>query len=555
WSPEQARYRYKLEGVDQDWNEVGSRQRFVTYANLGSGTYTLHVRAAGRDGSWSGPERTLAITIPPLVWERGWVQLGGLAVFGALIVGAFVLNGYRVRGRQRRLEEQVARRTRELSARTQELEHANERLEAEIAERRRAEGAVQQSRDELATQLVISHQITTMLELDPLLDRVLEELGRVEPFDGAAIFTVEEEELVVRAFRSALITRRLQGVRLDPRRVSRFQTLLTTHQPLIVADRIANRVDLAYLDPLMGDTRALRAWMGIPLIIKDRLIGVLTLMHHEVGYYGPAAQARVQLFANQVALAIENARLYAQARAVAVSEERIRIAHDLHDAVSQTLFSASLIAEALPAAAERSPEHARRGAEELQQLTRGALSEMRMLLYELRPAAFSEKPLQELLRSLCTAVASRMRASLSFTFEGPCVLQPGEVQTVFYRAVQEALNNVWKHAEATEVSVRAMSTADLVKVEVTDNGKGFDLGDFRSGDNALGILRERAATIGAVLNVVSQPGEGTTVQLSWRPSDNGDQGPEKGREPEHPAQGSLMQETHQTTMRPGRTTP
>ncbi|NTU79160.1 MAG: GAF domain-containing protein [Chloroflexales bacterium] len=552
WSPEQARYRYMLEGVDRDWNEVGSRQRFVTYAKLGPGTYTLHVRAAGRDGSWNGPERTLAITIPPFLWERGWVQLGGLAVFGALGVSLFSLSGYRARARQRKLEAQVALRTRELSVRTEELsaqtrelKHANGRLEAEIAERQRTEDDARRSRDELATQLVISQQIVAMLELDPLLERVLEELEQVEPFDGAAVFTIEGEELVVRVFRSAMITRQLRGVRLDPRRVSRFSTLLATRQPLIVADRTANPEDLAYLEPIIGETEMLRAWMGLPLIVKDRVIGVLTLMHHEVGYYGPAAQARVQLFANQVALAIENARLYAQARAVAVSEERTRIAHDLHDAVSQTLFSASLIAEALPDAVERTPEHARHGANQLQQLTRAALSEMRMLLYELRPAAFSEKPLQELLRSLCAAVASRMRATITLTFEEPCVLQPGEVQTVFYRAVQEALNNVWKHAEAAEVTVWAMSTTDLVEVKVIDNGKGFDLAGFRSGDNALGILRERAAAIGAVLHVVSQPGEGTTVRLSWCPPDNGARGLKEGCEPEHSGQGSMVQETHQ----------
>jgi two-component system nitrate/nitrite sensor histidine kinase NarX len=117
----------------------------------------------------------------------------------------------------------------------------------------------------------------------------------------------------------------------------------------------------------------------------------------------------VRLFAHQAALALENARLYQLAQQAAVLEERQHLAHDLHDAVTQSLFSASLIAEGLRGAKDI-PARERQALEDVRQLTRGALAEMRALLYKLRLAGLSEKPLGQLLDSLCTAFTSRTRS-------------------------------------------------------------------------------------------------------------------------------------------------
>ncbi|NTU79698.1 MAG: AAA family ATPase [Chloroflexales bacterium] len=241
------------------------------------------------------------------------------------------------------------------------------------------------------------------------------------------------------------------------------------------------------------------------------------LQRHREHLEDLVAQRTAELQAANAELEESISRREEFAREAAVIEERNRIARDLHDSVTQTLFSASLIAEALPRIVQQSPERAGPGADELRQLTRGALAEMRTLLYELRPAAFSEKPLSELLGSLCNAFAGRMQCRITLQFDGPCTLQPGDVQTVFYRTVQEALNNVWKHAAATTVAVKAISRMDLVEIEVRDDGKGFDPEQFCNGAGAMGVLRERAASIGAELHIVSKPGKGTTVRLSWAP--------------------------------------
>jgi GAF domain-containing protein len=123
-----------------------------------------------------------------------------------------------------------------------------------------------------------------------------------------------------RAFRSAIVTRKVQGIRLDLNRKKTLRALLASGQPRIVPDRATDAEELAYLETVLGDTYVVHAWMGIPLIAKERVIGVLAMFYHEVGYYRPRAQERVQLFANQAALAIENAQLYQATQEAAVLE-------------------------------------------------------------------------------------------------------------------------------------------------------------------------------------------------------------------------------------------
>src|SRR5262249_31067211 len=151
-------------------------------------------------------------------------------------------------------------------------------------------------------------------------------------------------------------------------------------------------------------------------------------------------------------LTIENAQLKDQVKQTAIAAERNRLARDLHDAVTQGIFSASLIAGALPRVWERDPEEGRRGLDELHQLIRGALAELRTLVFELRPAALLEKPLADLLRQMAEAMINRTRAPIHVIATGTCTVPPA-VQIELYRVTQEALNNVAKHAEADRIVV------------------------------------------------------------------------------------------------------
>lgn len=208
-----------------------------------------------------------------------------------------------------------------------------------------------------------------------------------------------------------------------------------------------------------------------------------------------------------------NQRLAEKAAQDAVTAERTRLARDLHDAVTQTLFSTTLIADVLPDLWAMNPEEGRRRLNELRQMTRGALAEMRTLLVELRPNALVEAPLATLLRQLTDAMVSRARIDIQLSAEGERKLPP-DVQIGLYRLAQEALNNVVKHAKATQAVV-TLRMGEAVRLTVADNGAGFDPGVVTADHLGLRIMRERADAIGAQLNIYSEPGEGTQVSVLW----------------------------------------
>jgi signal transduction histidine kinase len=254
---------------------------------------------------------------------------------------------------------------------------------------------------------------------------------------------------------------------------------------------------------------------SVPIYIQDKVYGGMVFYYTEPQDF---TDEQIQLgltFAEQVALALENARLHQRAEQAAVTQERNRLARDLHDAVSQTLFSASLIADVLPKLWDRDPDAGRQKLDELRLLTRGALSEMRTLLFELRPASLKDMELEDLLRHLTNAFTGRTRIPAELKADGLTDPSP-EVKEVFYRVAQEALNNITKHAEASQVSVHLEGAETQVRLKIRDNGRGFDPGTVSPENLGLGIMRERAEAIGADLNIVSQPGQGTRVELMWK---------------------------------------
>ncbi len=194
--------------------------------------------------------------------------------------------------------------------------------------------------------------------------------------------------------------------------------------------------------------------------------------------------------------------------------ERNRLARDLHDAVSQTLLSASLISEVLPRLWERDMEEGRRRLEEVRQLTRGALAEMRTLLLELRPDSLAEAEIEPLLKQLAESITGRSRVPVNVSISGRCPL-PVAVKIALYRIAQEALNNVAKHAGAGCVDVRLSCRGGRVTLSVSDDGKGFEMKKPLPNTLGLNIMRERAREIGAAISVRSRPSMGTKVRVAW----------------------------------------
>jgi signal transduction histidine kinase/ligand-binding sensor domain-containing protein len=262
-----------------------------------------------------------------------------------------------------------------------------------------------------------------------------------------------------------------------------------------------------------------RSELAVPIVIKGRVIGVLDVQSDRPKAFDDTDLAVLQSLAHQTGAAIESARLYEQAQEAAVMEERSRLARDLHDAVTQTLFSASLIAESVPASWEQDQAEGRHLLDELRQLTRGALAEMRTLLLELRPSALVETPLGDLLHQLSEAAMGRIGIPVAVAVSGDCTL-PANVHVALYRIAQEALNNVIKHARASQADVRlgcsTGTTGRVVELQIRDDGQGFDPEVARPDHLGLGIMRERAEAIGARLQIESVIGQGTQVTLFWR---------------------------------------
>jgi len=259
------------------------------------------------------------------------------------------------------------------------------------------------------------------------------------------------------------------------------------------------------------------ASLAVPLVVGKQDYGGLLFY-----YARPQAfsEEQVQLalsFTEQAALAIENAQLRQLAAQSAVVAERNRLARELHDAVTQTLYSASIIADLLPRIWDRDPSEGQRRLADLGEMTRGALAEMRMLLLELRPSALMDADLSDLLKQLGQSMTGRARLPVAVTSNGECRV-PDEVKLVLYRIAQEALNNIAKHAEASKATVNLdCAESGEITLVIRDDGRGFDPARIPAGHLGLGIMRERAESVGALLRIESQIGSGSEVRVTWQP--------------------------------------
>jgi len=352
--------------------------------------------------------------------------------------------------------------------------------------------------------------------LDDVLNYIAGQARQLLGTRAAGILSLDKEtgKLSVRATRGLLVTY-MAGARV-PIGQGALQRAMALRQPVAVSDLADGRGEA----PSPAWSRLYRALLAVPIVVQGEVYGGMLLYYGEPRAFTDEEVGLAVAFGDQVALAIDNAWLREQVKLAATTAERDRLARELHDAVTQTLFSASLIAEAMPRVWEQNPDAGRRGLEELRRLTRGAAAEMRTLLVELRPAALTEKPLGELLRHLTEAMTGRTRVPMSLSLDGNCRL-PADVQIALYRIVQEALNNVAKHAGANHVSVDLSCQPHRAEVNIVDDGAGFDPTEVLSDRLGLGIMRERAQGIGADLEIDSQPGRGTQILVLWQDTGRG----------------------------------
>lgn len=261
-------------------------------------------------------------------------------------------------------------------------------------------------------------------------------------------------------------------------------------------------------------------FLGLPIRDGDETIGTLFLANKRcpkpAGGCGFTEEDEelLGILAQHAAIALTNARLYERSRELTIAEERSRLAHELHDAVSQKLFSLRLTAQAVSSLIDRDPVRAKGELQQVADLAAEAADELRAAVVELRPAALDEDGLVHTLRTHIQVLDRAHAARVTFDSCGVRAL-PAAQEEAMLRVAQEALHNALRHSGADRVDVTIAPRGQGAVLSVTDNGKGFEPRTVRRAGRHLGLvsMRDRSSGVGGRLTVQSAPGQGTTIEM------------------------------------------
>lgn len=284
-----------------------------------------------------------------------------------------------------------------------------------------------------------------------------------------------------------------------------YKKVTQTRQALIIENGKGKQMRL----PILPDHTLLVALLST----ESKIIGYITFANRSKGGFSETDIPKIQAFSYQVVFAIQNAKNQLHAQELAVIHERQRLARDLHDAVTQTLFSASIILQSVQRKGTQKSEELPQLLETLERLIQGANAEMRTLLLELRPDNLQRTLFTTLLRQLITSAQARKVMTMNIEFEGEPSL-PAAVHMMIYRIAQEAVNNIIKHAQASELWISGHGKDGFIELHIRDNGQGFATDEATSG-LGLQIMRERAAEINAGFEIHSTLEHGTEIRVVW----------------------------------------
>ncbi|HEX7021369.1 MAG TPA: histidine kinase [Trueperaceae bacterium] len=380
-------------------------------------------------------------------------------------------------------------------------------LEQRVAERTK----------ELRSLLDVGQSVALTLELGPLLDLILGKLRDVVAYDAAAVFLVEgANDLRLLHYLGPIPQERLER-HWDLREALHSREVVVGKVPVVIGDVHADEpLALAFRAVAEGQLGSvptyIGTWMGVPLIVRDRVIGLLTFDHGQAHAYDAHRVGLALAFANQVAVAVENARLFDEAQDKAALEERQKLARELHDSVSQALYGIALGARTARAQLGKNPEAAAEPIEYVLKLAQAGLAEMRALIFELRPESLEQEGLVVALAKQAASLRARhdLEVELDLGNE-PALVLPAK--QALYRIAQEALHNIAKHARARRVGLRLEGAGDRVRLFIHDDGAGFDPQAEFPGHLGLTSMFERAQALGGRCRIESQPGEGTRITV------------------------------------------
>lgn len=491
-------YAYWLENFDREWINTGT-QRYGRYTNLPGGNYLLHLKVTNPIGYSTGEEKTLSIQVVPPIWQTTWFR--GLLTFLVIgiLAGGYSLRLKSIQSRNRMLERLVQVRTKGLEETTSNLEERNQEIE-----RRRAELEALYEADEVVRQ---------HLKLDQVLQALVDVAVAVLKADHSAVLMWDERQnkLVPRAargFSTALLDiltyergKGLAGYVLDKGEVVITQDAVndprrSLERPEVVAAALAEGV---------------RSFILLPVKIHGEIFGVFNASSNRPNAFGEEEQRLFSSLAQRAALAISNAQLYEQARELAALEERNRLARDLHDSAKQKAFAALAQLGAANGLVEKKPEDAHLHLTEAEGLVHEVLQEIDTIVQELHPAALQAYGLSNAAREFAYDWGARHNIEIDVQIESQIVL-PLEIEQAVYRIIQEALTNISRHSRANKAKLLLLYDPNKLRVEVSDDGQGFDLQKVHAG---LGLysMRERAEKIKGELLIESDRNSGTRVRL------------------------------------------
>jgi signal transduction histidine kinase len=394
------------------------------------------------------------------------------------------------------------------------MEQRNEERAREIERRQQvAEGL----RDILAI-------LNSNRSLQEILEYIVAQSGQLLDSDASLIYRFEQDRQKMVMEAEYGLPPDYKGLKSDLAYPTQIAQAALNHQPAAISDLqtytasgLGENPGLAAFHREWFETAAqhFRSALGVPLAVRGELYGELVFYYCERREFSSEDFRLAVSIGDYAVLAIENARLRAQAEQVAVVKERERLARELHDSVTQSLYSLTLLSEAGRRLVKA--KDLKRVEEVLIRLggvSQQALKEMRLLVYELRPLVLKREGLVGALQHRLDAVEKRAGIEARLLTEGEIKL-PMAVEQELYHIAQEALNNALKHAEASNVTVRIEVKGDRVELEVVDDGKGLNL-DTASVDGGLGLIsmQERAEKMGGTLEILSSPDKGTSVKVS-----------------------------------------
>jgi PAS domain S-box-containing protein len=379
------------------------------------------------------------------------------------------------------------------------------------------EQRVEERTRELASLLEISHTVASTLQLEPLVNLILDQLKTMVHCTGASIFTLEGDRLVILDIPNPTPEEQLMQLRFSPHYLGLIWKAMTSREMVLLSDVRSESPMAQALREAMGelmDTRLgyVRACLFVPLTLKDRVVGMLVMASSEANAITQHHAELALAIANQAAVAIENARLYEQAQALASIEERQRLARELHDSVSQALYGISLGVHTARMQLEHDPKDLAESLEYVLELAEAALVEMRALIFELRPESLETEGLVTALTKQAAALQARQHIAVNTDLCAEPDL-PLKVKQDLYRVAQEALHNTVKHARASRIDLRLQQTSEAVTLEVCDNGRGFDVTASFPGHLGLHSMQERVRGLGGELQFESTPGQGTCIRV------------------------------------------